>query len=208
MIRRVAIACVLAVSVQTACGSAATASPTSTAAAQPSPTATASASPSPVAATPSPTATPTATPAPTEFVDHGHGHINWGETSAPEFNGRAPELVGGKVTYTDGKGEVAEWKPNLSISGRATGVFVVRPDVVTAMTKQARDAGHFQFAIPVDLRGVDNTYVVRVGFDNSFLSLPTMTIGLPGGDTMSPLVEVNPYNEGYVVVVSANANMN
>jgi hypothetical protein len=161
-----------------------------------------------------PTAAPTPTPEPSAFVDHGDGDITWGDIAVAQIPGLKAELKDGKAIYVDAKGVYAgEFKPNLDMqqadgTERQTGVAVLIGDIVSTMTKKAHDAGGFELAIPIDLRGIDNEEVTSVSSDTvtiEDIALPEVVVHLAAEAT---LVEFNPYNKGLAVVVEHQTLVN
>jgi hypothetical protein len=160
-----------------------------------------------VVATPSlwPSPSPSPTPRPTGLEQTASGivwHGEGGDLAPQSFQGIDPELSNGKVVYKDASGSIeAEWKPNLTIGGAATGVFVVRADVVTTLTRAAHDAGHFDLALPLDPRGVPDAQQIPVNLDTTQDGGSTVqraVIELPEGSQV-PLVQFNFKGDGVIL---------
>jgi hypothetical protein len=167
-----------------------------------SPTAGASPAPS-YSRAPAPTAT--GTPAPVGFTQQADGSITWydgegKERTVPEFRGIEPQLRSGKVIYNDARGEAAEFKPNLIVSGEQTGVFVARADIAARLIKSANTGDALEIPIFVDTRKIDNSQTVTVRFspDNGLASLSRMVIDLPEA---ADLLVYSPFNTGETVAV-------
>ena len=167
-----------------------------------SPTAGASPAPS-YSRAPAPTAT--GTPAPVGFTQQADGSITWydgegKERTVPEFRGIEPQLRSGKVIYNDARGEAAEFKPNLIVSGEQTGVFVARADIAARLIKSANTGDALEIPIFVDTRSIDDNENVIVSFspDSGMASLSRMVIDLP---EPADLLVYNPFNTGEAALV-------
>ena len=152
-----------------------------------------------------PRPTPTPTPAPVRFAVQPDGSITWvdgsgADRTVPEFRGLAPHLVNGKAIYTDARGLAAQYKPNMIVGGRQTGVFVARADIAARMVKSANANDALEIPIFVDTRSIDDNENVIVSFspDSGMASLSRMVIDLP---EPADLLVYNPFNTGEAALV-------